>query len=126
MFFSDYCTSTSDINREKLLILWSLIDQELKQTELFYFWKNTSDSILYKHKYWIFYIIKTNSKFLFLLFRLKCAFSDRLWSDIPMNQSNECISTWPTMSSDSSIMEMQKIVDNISLDNLISTLVYFS
>jgi len=58
-----------------------------------------------------FYIIKINYKF--LLFRLKCTFSNKPPSVIPINQSIEPIPIRPPISSDPSIIEMQKIVNNI-------------
>ena len=46
-----YCTSTSNISKEKFLIIWTLIGQELKQAQLIEFWKNVPSSVLYEHRY---------------------------------------------------------------------------
>jgi hypothetical protein len=57
VFFSAYCTPTSNIHKEKFLIIWTLIGQELKQAQLVEFWKNVPISVLYEHRYLIFYIM---------------------------------------------------------------------
>ena len=46
-----YCTPTSNINKEKFLIIWTLIGQEMKQTQLVEFWKTVPSSVLFEHRY---------------------------------------------------------------------------
>ena len=55
-----------------------------------------------------FILFKTNSKI--SLFRLKCSFGNKPASVISINQSNDLSPLRSTISSDSSIVEMQKIV----------------
>ncbi|CAF0777273.1 unnamed protein product [Adineta ricciae] len=89
-----YCTLSSDINKEKFLIIWTLISQEFKQAQLVEFWKHVSSSALYEH-------------------RLKCAFENgrKTPSASIIKQSDEISPTRlsPT-SPDSSLSEMQKIL----------------
>lgn len=49
-YFSAYCTPTSIINKEKFLIIWTLIGQEMKQVQLVEFWKNVPSSVLFEHR----------------------------------------------------------------------------
>ncbi|CAF4688149.1 unnamed protein product [Rotaria sp. Silwood1] len=88
-----YCTPTSNINKEKFLIIWTLIGHELKQAQLIEFWKNVPNSVLYEH-------------------RLKCSLSNKLTSVT----SIETNSLRSSISSDPSIAEMQNILkDSIAL-----------
>ncbi|CAF4050655.1 unnamed protein product [Rotaria sp. Silwood2] len=86
-----YCTPTSNINKEKFLIIWTLIGHELKQGQLIEFWKNVSSSVLYEH-------------------RLKCSLSNKSTSATSINQSNDINSLRSSISSDQSIVEMQNIL----------------
>jgi hypothetical protein len=86
-----YCTPTSNIHKEKFLIIWTLIGQELKQAQLVEFWKNVPISVLYEH-------------------RLKCTFSHKSSPVIPINPSIEPPVLRPIVSFDSSVVEMQKLL----------------
>ena len=46
-----FCTPTSNINKEKFLIIWTLISHEYKQAQLIEFWKTVPNSVLYEHRY---------------------------------------------------------------------------
>ncbi len=111
--FSAFCTPTSNINKEKFLIIWTLIGPEIKQAQLVEFWKNVPTAVLYEHRYSIFYIMKIN--YTLLLLRLKCTFSNKPTPVTAINQSNELNPIRPPapISSDPSIIEMQKLVNNI-------------
>lgn len=50
---SAFCTTTSNINKEKFLIIWTLIGQDMKQTQLVEFWKTVPSSVLFEHRYFI-------------------------------------------------------------------------
>ncbi|CAM4800151.1 unnamed protein product [Rotaria magnacalcarata] len=92
-----YCTPTSDINKEKFLIIWTLIGHDLKQAQLVEFWKTVPNSVLYEH-------------------RLKCVLGNKSTSVTSINQSNETNSLRLSISSDPSIVEMQNILkDSIEL-----------
>ncbi|CAF1668237.1 unnamed protein product, partial [Didymodactylos carnosus] len=39
-----------NIQKEKFLIIWTVIDNEIKQTQLADFWKNVSPSLLHEHR----------------------------------------------------------------------------
>ncbi|CAF3610991.1 unnamed protein product [Rotaria sordida] len=92
-----YCTPTNNINKEKFLIIWTLIGHELKQAQLIEFWKTVPNSVLYEH-------------------RLRCSLSNKPTSVTSINQSNEIHSLHSSISSDPSIVAMQNILkDSITL-----------
>ncbi|CAF1295579.1 unnamed protein product [Adineta steineri] len=94
-----FCTSTSNISKEKFLVIWTLIGQELKQAQLVDFWKQVPSSVLYEH-------------------RLKCSFGSANSSSnskapsviTPSPSTEPNSSRLPVTTSDSSITEMQKIL----------------
>ena len=49
-FFAAHCAPNSVIQKEKFLIIWTLIGQEMKQPQLTDFWKTVPSSVLYEHR----------------------------------------------------------------------------
>ena len=49
-FFAAHCAPNSVIQKEKFLIIWTLIGQEMKQPQLTEFWKTVPSSVLYEHR----------------------------------------------------------------------------
>jgi len=100
-----YCTSSSNINKEKFLIIWTLVDYELKQTQLVEFWKNIPNSLLHEH-------------------RLKCSFNIKSSLSIVNDHRNETNVSHPIHSDhlQSDITEMQKTLkETLALQQTIMT-----
>jgi len=77
------------------------------------FWKNVPSSVLFEHRYLHSSIMIIDSRF--LLLRLKCTLSNKPTSVIPIHQTIEPAPPVirPTTTPDSSIADMQKIVNDI-------------
>lgn len=89
-YLADHCTASSQISKEKFLIIWTLLDAEIKSSQLPDFWKTLPNSVLFEHRFD--HANENKTRWLLVscqMFRLKCSFVSNTPTTPPLSVMNE-------------------------------------